>query len=57
MERLNCWEYRKCGREVAGANAEELGVCPAALPGEHDGTNKGRFGGRICWAGGDHVRG
>jgi hypothetical protein len=27
--RLNCWEFMKCGREVGGARAEELGVCPA----------------------------
>ncbi|MHB8092276.1 MAG: HD-GYP domain-containing protein [Syntrophales bacterium] len=27
--RLNCWEFMKCGREVGGAKAEELGVCPA----------------------------
>ena len=26
---LNCWEYKKCGREAGGANAQELGVCPA----------------------------
>jgi len=27
--RLNCWEFMKCGREVGGAKAQELGVCPA----------------------------
>ena len=27
--RLNCWEFKKCGREVGGAKAKELGVCPA----------------------------
>ena len=26
---LNCWEYKKCGREAGGAKAHELGVCPA----------------------------
>lgn len=26
----NCWENKSCGREVGGANADELGVCPAA---------------------------
>jgi len=26
---LNGWEFKKCGREVGGAKAKELGVCPA----------------------------
>ncbi len=26
---LNCWEFKKCGREEGGAKAAELGVCPA----------------------------
>ncbi|MDX1776485.1 MAG: hypothetical protein R3297_07875 [Desulfobulbales bacterium] len=48
MKRKNCWEVIKCGREPGGKN-EEQGVCPAALPGEHDGKNNGRHGGRFCW--------
>ena len=50
MEKLNCWEYKQCGRELGGARAQELGVCPVSLPGQLDGTNEGRFQGRICWA-------
>ena len=26
---MKCWEAKKCGREVGGANAAEFGVCPA----------------------------
>jgi hypothetical protein len=26
---MNCWEFKKCGREKGGANAKKLGVCPA----------------------------
>ncbi len=26
---MNCWEFKKCGREKGGANVAELGVCPA----------------------------
>lgn len=26
---MNCWEYKKCGREKGGANEKSLGVCPA----------------------------
>jgi len=26
---MNCWEFKKCGREEGGKREEELGVCPA----------------------------
>jgi hypothetical protein len=26
---MNCWDFKKCGREAGGVNAAELGVCPA----------------------------
>jgi hypothetical protein len=26
---VNCWQYKKCGREPGGSNIKELGVCPA----------------------------
>lgn len=26
---MNCWEFKKCGREESGAKFEEFGVCPA----------------------------
>ena len=26
---MNCWEFKKCGREKGGAKAREFGVCPA----------------------------
>jgi len=48
MKRKNCWEVMKCGREPGGKN-EKLGVCPAAVPGDHDGTNNGLSRGRFCW--------
>lgn len=35
---MNCWEYKKCGRETGGTKAVELGVCPA-YPN----------GGKDCW--------
>jgi hypothetical protein len=51
MTRRNCWEAIKCGRQPGGKNAEELGVCPAALPNEYfDGVNEGTHCGRFCWA-------
>ena len=35
---LNCWDIIKCGREKGGAQAAQLGVCPACP--DH---------GRDCW--------
>ena len=48
--RTNCWEYKKCGRELDGSNAAELGVCPSATEDRVDGLNSGKNGGRTCWA-------
>ncbi len=45
----NCWEYKKCCREPAGANVSKLGVCPAATEWRVDGTHDGKNAGRICW--------
>jgi len=49
-EGLNCWEFKKCGREPGGKNVEELGVCPAAVWNEREGVNGGTCAGRMCWA-------
>ncbi len=49
-KKSNCWEYMKCGREPGGKNAAEFGVCPAAQDTSFDGLNRGKNGGRICWA-------
>ena len=29
MTRMNCWEFKKCGREKGGVNEKEKGSCPA----------------------------
>jgi len=50
MAKLNCWEFKKCGREPGGAKITELGICPAAIEAQTDGVNSGRNGGRACWA-------
>jgi hypothetical protein len=46
---MNCWEFKKCGRQEGGIMADVLGVCPAftesRLNGVHGGTNSGR----ACW--------
>lgn len=49
--KLNCWQFKKCGREPGGVKAHELGVCPAAnVNPQCNGINGGMNGGRICWA-------
>ena len=50
MVRINCWEFKKCGREPEGGKADGLGVCPAAVAKAVDGVNNGSNGGRLCWA-------
>lgn len=50
MERLNCWEFRKCHRESEGSRVAELGACPASTETKVDGINGGKNAGRACWA-------
>jgi hypothetical protein len=49
-EKLNCWEFEKCGREPGGTNIIEHDLCPAATETSVNGINGGKNGGRICWA-------
>jgi len=46
---INCWEFKKCGREPGGKHAADLGVCPTATETRCDGANRGANGGRACW--------
>ena len=42
---MNCWEFKKCGREQGGEKVEDFGVCPA-YP-DH-GTTCARITGTLC---------
>ena len=42
---MNCWEFKKCGREIGGKNANELGICPAA---PDNGTHCAQIAGTLC---------
>ena len=42
---MNCWEFKKCGREGSGLKAKELGVCPAY---PHHGTHCAHIAGTLC---------
>ena len=50
QKRINCWEYKKCGRAPGGDKVEEMGVCVASIDSSFDGINFGKNAGRICWA-------
>lgn len=47
--RLNCWEFKKCGREPEGKNVSLYGVCPVSIASSVDGIHDGKNGGRCCW--------
>ena len=47
--KLNCWEFKKCGREPGGRNAAEFGVCPATVDDRLQGIHGGKNAGRACW--------
>ncbi|MCP4176723.1 MAG: hypothetical protein GY756_03070 [bacterium] len=48
MAKINCWEFKKCGREPGGKNIKDLGICPASTCKEADGFCGGINGGRAC---------
>lgn len=45
----NCWEYKKCGREINGVNTMSLGVCPASVEAKLNTIHGGKNAGRSCW--------
>ncbi|MDM8545534.1 hypothetical protein QUF61_03475 [Candidatus Venteria ishoeyi] len=50
MNKMNCWEYKQCGREAGGYKVEDLGICPVTQENRTDTVNHGKNGGRSCWA-------
>ncbi|MEW6412419.1 MAG: two-CW domain-containing protein [Candidatus Zixiibacteriota bacterium] len=48
-KKLNCWEYKNCGRENGGLMAPILGECPVPSYLKYDGLNGGIGAGRACW--------
>jgi len=48
-DKINCWEYNKCGREPGGKEADKAGVCPAAVEKIFNSFNHGVNAGRACW--------
>ncbi len=49
MEKMNCWEFKKCGREPGGKKVNEFGVCMSAQETRLDQVHGGKNAGRSCW--------
>lgn len=49
QKKINCWEFKKCGREPGGLNASSLGVCPVPKMKKLNGIHGGENAGRTCW--------
>ena len=49
MGKLNCWEFKKCGRQPGGHKAADLGVCPVTVHQDLHGAHEGKNAGRACW--------
>ena len=47
--KVNCWEFKKCGRELGGKKSLEFGVCPASKEVRLHGVHHGKNAGRACW--------
>lgn len=50
VSKINCWAYKRCGRNPGGVMVTDLGLCPASTEGRLGGINHGENGGRACWA-------
>ena len=48
-KKLNCWEFKRCGREPGGTQVNDRGICPAAIEEKLDGVHEGKNAGRSCW--------
>ena len=42
MDKVNCWDFLKCGRKADGS-------CPVPVENKLDGVNGGKNAGRVCW--------
>jgi len=47
--KLNCWEFKRCGRQPGGIHEQDLGRCPATMEERLDGVHEGVNAGRACW--------
>jgi rubrerythrin len=49
VSKLNCWEFKSCGRQPGGIREHDLGGCPVTREKRLDGVHDGVTAGRACW--------
>ncbi len=49
MEKINCWEFMKCGRQPGGEKTKLSGICNVSTSEKNNTTNHGKNAGRCCW--------
>jgi rubrerythrin len=49
VSKLNCWEFKRCGRQPGGLHEHDLGRCPVTREKRLDGVHEGVTAGRACW--------
>ena len=49
VSKLNCWEFKGCGRQPGGIREHDLGGCPVTREKRLDGVHDGVTAGRACW--------
>lgn len=49
LYKLNCWEFKKCGRQPGGIHQHDTGNCPVTTQKSLDGVHEGTAAGRACW--------
>lgn len=47
--KVNCWEFKKCGRHENGEYVGKFGVCPCSTEKKLHGVHGGANAGRACW--------
>ncbi len=49
MNKLNCWDFMKCGKGPSGRRKSKSSSCPISKETSAHGLNGGVNAGRICW--------
>lgn len=49
VSKLNCWEFKMCGRQPGGVHVGDIGSCPVTKEKSLDGVHDGIAAGRACW--------
>ena len=47
--KINCWDFKECGKKANGNHTKEHDTCPAFLNSKLDGIHGGTNAGRACW--------